>query len=146
MDSYAIASALATRLGTVTAPSGQESIKQYSAELPDELALLPALFVMPPSMEGPTYAGSKRTLPLTYPVGLYLARADGLPRRAHALHDWITAIYGRLAGQMALGLASYVAWSEVMSWTPGVSYAGVDYDGLRLEVMVNVNEGYVPAQ
>lgn len=145
MDSYAIASAIATRFGATTPPAGQEAIKLATAELPDEVSLFPSLLVFPSTMSDPTYIASKRDLNLTFPVAFVLSRADGSPRRAHALHDWVTVLYGRIAGQIMLGLSSYVSESEVLAWTPGVSYGGQDYDGALLTVWVHVNEPYSPA-
>ena len=142
-DSYAVAAAIAVRFSAanVTQPTGYEDIKVSTAELPEAINVFPTVLVGHPSMSDATYAGGKRSFPLTYPVTLYLARHDGSPRRAHLLHDWVTATYGQMAGQLQLGLSTYVAWAEVASWRAGVvPYMGEEYDGIRYDVMVHINE------
>lgn len=141
MDSYAIASAIATRLGGVTPPSGEEAIKVKTADLPEGISVFPTLVVGHPSLADPAYFSKRRSLPLVFPVLLFLARHDASPRRAKRLHDWVTAIYGRLSGQLQLGLSTYVAWAEVDGFDAGVvRYEGIEYDGISLRVLVRVEE------
>jgi hypothetical protein len=149
MDSYAIASAIATRFSAenVTPPSGQEDPKLVTADLPDGITVFPTILVMPPVMEnGRVMHGPIRDLDLVYQVVLYLSRADGTPRRAKAIHDWATALYGQLAGQIMLGLSTYVRLAWLRSFRAGVvSYGAEEYDGVAFEVVVHVSESYAPA-
>jgi hypothetical protein len=148
MDSAAIAAAIALRFAAtnVTQPTGAEDVKVSTADLPDALSVFPTVLVMPPTMDNASYNASRsRSYDLTYPTILYLARSDGSPRRAKALHDWATAIYGQLGGQMQLGLSSYVSLCYIVGFTAGtMSFAGDDYDGIRFDVLVRINESYVP--
>lgn len=148
MDSYAIAGAIATRFSAanVSPPSGYEDIKVSTADLPQNISLFPTVLVMPPGTEAMGYNASRsRSLTLNYGVVLFLSRSDGSPRRAKAVHDWFTALYGQLAGQMMLGLSSYVALAYVSGMVAAtVTYGGEDFDGLRFVVTVKVNEAYTP--
>lgn len=143
MDSYAIASAIATRFSAanVTPPSGQEDIKLSTPDLPDSLSLFPTVLVFPPQMDDAAYYAHKANLNLTYPVVLFLSKADGTPRRAKAVHDWITALLNQLDAQLRLGLESYVSTATIENWNAGEwSYNGENYDGIRFQVLVHVNE------
>ena len=144
MDSYAIAGAIATRFAAaaVTPPSGAEDVKVSTADLPDDISVFPTVLVFPPQMTDATYRGSKRNLTLVYPVVLFLSKADGTPRRAKALHDWVTALYVQMDGQFQLGLSTYVAEAWIENFNAGeYTYAGSNYDGIRWEVHVHINEG-----
>lgn len=148
MDSYAIASAIATRFSAanVNPPTGAEDVKVATADLPENIALFPTVLVLPPEMDAATYNASRsRTFSLLYPVMLFLSRSDGSPRRAKAVHDWVTALYGQLGGQLQLGLSSYVSLATVEAFSAGVvSYGGEEFDGIRWDVLVRVNEAYTP--
>ena len=149
MDSYQIATAIATRFAAaaVTPPTGQEDVKVSTADLPESIAVFPTILVLPPVMADATYNASRsRSFDLTYPVVLLLSASDGTPRRAKAVHDWATAIYGQIGGQLQLGLSSYVAVAYVTGFQAGsVTYAGAQFDGIRFEVLVRINEAYTPA-
>ena len=149
MDSYDIADAIATRFSAanVTPPTGQEEPKIVTADLPSSISFFPTILVLPPMLDDASYNASRsRTLPLTYPVILFLSRADDTPRRAKALHDWVTALYGQLGGQLQLGLSSYVSLATVVSFRAGVvTYERTEYDGVAFAVRVQVNESYTPA-
>jgi hypothetical protein len=143
VDSYAIASAIATRFAAaaVTPPSGYEDIKVSTPDLPDDVTLFPTVLVYPPQMSDATYYAHKANLNLVYPVVLFLSKADGTPRRAKALHDWLTALLNQMDGNLRLGLSTYVSTATIENWSAGEwSYAGADYDGIRFEVHVHVNE------
>jgi len=146
MDSLAIADAIAARFLLTTPPSGQESIKVATARLPENVTVFPTFVVLPPQVTDIDYLPSrKRVLPLVYPSLLLLARYDGSPRRAQALHDWVTVSYGQLAGQMQLGLSSYVAYAWVTGFDAGAwTYAKEEYDGIRYLVRVQISESYTP--
>lgn len=148
MDSYAIAGAIATRFSAanVTPPSGQPEPAVVTADLPESVSFFPTILVLPPVMDDANYNASRnRSFPLLYPVVLFLSRADGSPRRAKALHDWTTALYGQLGGQLQLGLSSYVSLATVEGFRAGiVTYEGIDYDGLTFTVNVRISESYTP--
>lgn len=143
MDSYAIASAIATRYSAanVTPPSGEEDPKVATADLPENITFFPTLVVSPPRLDAANYTPSKGLLlPLTYQVTLFLSKADGSPRRAKAVHDWVTALYPQLEPQIQLGLA-YVALATMTSFRAGtVRYGGEEYDGIVFDVRVLVSE------
>jgi hypothetical protein len=149
VDSYAIASAIATRFSAanVTPPTGAEEPKVVTQDLPEAISWFPTLLVFPPVMDDANYNASRnRTFPLIYQVVLFLSRADGSARRAKALHDWTTALYGQLGGQLMLGLSTYVQLATVDSFRAGVvEYEGAQYDGLTFEVNVRISETYSPA-
>ena len=147
MDSYAIASAIATRFSAanVTPPSGEEDPKVATAQLPEDVSWFPTILVSTPQMDDANYNASRsRSFPLVYAVTLFLSRSDGSARNAKRVHDWVTALYGQLGGQIQLGLA-YVALATVQGFRAGiVRYAGTDYDGITFEVVVQVSEAYTP--
>lgn len=145
MDSYAIAAAIAARYSAISTPSGEEAIKKATAELPDAIDFTPTLLVMPPVMDTASYNASRsRTFTLLYPCALYLSRADGSPRRAHAVHDWFTAVYPMVGGQLQLGLA-YVALATLEALEARVlPYGGSEWDGLVWTVRVRISEVYTP--
>jgi hypothetical protein len=149
MDSYAIATAIATRFSAanVTPPSGQPEPAIVTADLPEAISWFPTLLVFPPTMDEANYNASRnRTFPLVYQVVLFLSRAQGSAARAKLLHDWTTALYGQLGGQVQLGLSTYVTVARVQSFRAGVvEYAGEDYDGIQFEVVVGISESYSPA-
>ena len=146
MDSRAIADALVSRFGPVTPPAGAEAVKLATSELPDNLTLYPTVLVLPPRIDRIDQNASRnRSFTMTYPVVFYLSRADGTPRRAAAIHDWLTVLYGQTGGQLQLGL-DYVAIATVETVTAGgVTYGGESYDGITLTVGVRISESYVPA-
>lgn len=143
MDSYAIATAIATRYSAanVTPPTGQDDPKLVTADLPEAISYFPSIIVSPPRLDDANYTASKGTvLPLIYQVTLLLSRADGSPRRAKLVHDWVTALYKQLSPQIQLGLA-YVALAQMVAFRAGtVRYAGEEYDGITWDVRVLVSE------
>ena len=147
MDSYAIAEAIAARFSAanVTPPTGQAEPKVVTADLPESISFFPTLLVLPPVMDDANYNASRsRTFALLYRVTLFLSRADGSPRRAKAIHDWTTALYGQLGGQIQLGL-SYVPLATIQGFRAGtVTYGGEAYDGLTFDVNVRISESYTP--
>jgi hypothetical protein len=145
MDSYAIASALATLYKATTPPTGEESIKVATADLAEAPSYFPTMFILPPRLAEPTYITKGRSLPLDYPAILLLDKADGSARRAALMHKWINALYPRLGTQLQLGLSSYVALATLTSIDAGtVRYEGLDFDGITLTNRVLVSESYDP--
>jgi hypothetical protein len=148
MDSYAIASAIADRFSAanVTPPTGEPEPAVVTADLPESISYFPTLLVFPPRMDGANYNASRnRSFPLIYSVALFLSRSDGSPRRAKRVHDWVTALYGQLGGQLQLGLSSYVALATVDDFYAGpIGYEGIDYDGVAFSVNVRISESYSP--
>ena len=148
MDSYAIAEAIAARFSAanVTPPTGQAEPKVVTADLPESISFFPTLLVLPPEMDDASYNASRsRTFALLYRVTLFLSRADGTGRRAKAIHDWTTALYGQLGGQIQLGLPTYVPLATVEHFRSGpVIYGGETYDGLTFDVNVRISESYTP--
>ena len=141
MNEYDIASAIATRLGATTPPTGQDAIKLATADYPDALGLWPTLLVGISTMSAESFDNRARSLTLIYPATLFLGRADGTPRRSRALRDWITVLYPRLSGYMTLGSLAYVAWSEIVAWRGSVvTYGGEEYDGAIFDCRVLVRE------
>lgn len=142
MDSYAIASAIATRFSSanVSAPSGAENIKQSTAQLPESLTFFPSVLVSPPRVDSATWRLGRGYFSITYRATLFLAKHDGSPRRAKALHDWVTALYKQLAGNLDLDLA-YVALAQLARADAGVvEYEGIEYDGIVMDIDVQANE------
>ena len=140
MDSYAIANAIAVRLKATSPPSGKESIKEATAELPDNISWFPTLLVSLPEPEYIEHTSRSTAMSLTYQATLLLARHDGSERRAHLLHDWTTALYKQLNGKLQLDLA-YVSMASIDDWRGGVvTYEGTEYDGLVLYVNVRIHE------
>lgn len=145
MDSYAIASALATLYKATTPPAGEEAIKVATADLEEAPSFFPTLFVLPPRLLDPSYISKGRSLPLDYPAILLLDKADGSARRAVVMHKWVSVLYSRLGTNLQLGLAPYVALATLVGLDAGtVRYEGTDYDGITLVNRVLVSESYTP--
>jgi hypothetical protein len=144
---YAIASAIATTFGTVTATNGAETeTATATADLPDQVSKL-ALLVYPPA--GPLSIGvsQRRDDLYTFPVRL-LRDPLSIPARTQWLYAWFDAIHDKIATtHIALGL-SYVSEAEPVSMRAdidGEKYSSVDgtfadFDVVELMVEVRVNE------
>lgn len=140
MNTKAIADAIAARFVGVTA--GGAGIRTGpTADLPDTIAVAPALLVFPPTAELDVGVSRRRADVLDFPVRLLLNSPD-YPRASAALYAWVDALRDRIEMDMDLGLA-YVAWARPVSLTAeldGFLYAGVVHDLVELIVRVRVDE------
>jgi hypothetical protein len=145
MDSYGIAAAIATRLLATTPPTGKEAVKEATADLPESISWFPTVVVGLPEPEYITHSAGSTSMALTFPATLLLDRSDGSPRRARLAHDWLTALYPQLNGNLDLG-RNDIVMAVITDWNAGtVSYGGDEYDGITFDVTVRIVEtgGYV---
>lgn len=145
MDFKAIADGLAARYapGVVTPPSGYPNIVTATATPPNALPQSPYVVVYPDSGDVVYGSGERRDEPARFLVNFYYAKHEGdVPRESAALLNWLGVLLAQLHGQMKLGLAaSGVMKALVTTWSVGaLLYAGVQYDGITLNVQVWTQE------
>ena len=144
-DFNALASAIATRFSAanITPPSGERDIVLSTHQLPPTVAQEPTVLVFPPDPDSVefTYMGGTRTFAVIFPVRFYLWNLRDNKRNAELVLKWLGSLYQQLDGEVHLGLSSYVANSEVATIGAGrMTYAGVEYEGIQIDVQVNVWE------
>lgn len=145
IDFNAIATAIATRFGSVTGPTGETALRLSTEKLPLQIPMTPALLVVPPESVPFSFTNSARTGTAVYGVRFYLERVRDTGRNATLIYKWMTALYAQVDGQVHLGLSTYINWAEVTDMHPGVlEYAGERYEGISLEVTVHLGEGTSP--
>jgi hypothetical protein len=140
-DFNAVASAIATRFGAATAPSGETAIRLASATLPNQIPAEPVVLVYPPTTLDFTYNGGVTSIVATYPVRFFLWRTRDKGRNAVLINKWLGALYRQLAGQAHLGLSSYVNDARIESMgAASLSYGGEEFDGITIDVEVHIWE------
>lgn len=136
----AIASTLASRFGQVTPPSGYDSIRLSTYELPDQIAATPTVLVFPPE-EQLSYPPSMRHSLQEWTVRLYLARVSDLKRQVVDLYKWSDVLVPQLDGLVHLAQSDSVNYADVTGLRSGpLLYAEETYDGIEISVVVNAQE------
>lgn len=137
-DLDAISTALATRYGLVSAPSGQASVRVSTSSLPQTVTMLPAILVFPD--EGAfEYGASTRQAESRFKVQFLYSQGLDMARDSVGLRKWVQVLVDQLKGAAQLG--GTVAAARVASWrTAKVTYAGEDFHGIELDVDVITTE------
>lgn len=142
MDLKAIATALATTIGTITV--GDETATA-TARLPNKVSKL-ALLVYPPTGDLSFLMGPFLNAHLTFPVRL-LRDPLSVPARTDAILDWATALWPKPQSNYDLGIPGVIeAKAESLRVEiDGHKYSSVDgtfavYDVAELMVDVHVYE------
>lgn len=134
-----IAAAIASRFAAMTPPTGQQ-LRLATHLLPSQVAATPALLVFPPE-ETLSYPPSARHSLMEFPVRLYIARFADHPRQVSLTYRWMDALVPQLDGMVRLGLSGQVDTTDVTGARAGVlAYAGEDYDGIEMAVLVRASE------
>lgn len=142
VDFDAIAAAIATRFAAaaITPPSGEDDIALSTSDLPDAIADVPTVLVLPPDPDGIEFNYHPQAVSGTarYPVRFYLWRVGDEPRRMSLTKKWLNVLYAQLFGQVMLGLSAYVTTAVVDEMGVGrVKYGGIEYQAITLSVAVN---------
>lgn len=142
-DFNAIAQAIATRFSStnVTAPSGETNVRVSTSALPSQVIATPTVLVFPPETVPLRSGMGLRHGRVTFPVRFYIARIQSNDRNSTLLLKWLGSLYAQLDGQAHLGLASYVADTQMDDMRVGrLTYGGEDYEGIEIEVAVVLAE------
>ena len=117
VDFGAIAAALATEFGAVSAPGSLPGIASSTAELPENIATTPCVLVFPFEETDWQYEPSQREGLFTWPVRFIYDMAKDLPRRTADLYDWLGVLYAvyPVNTNITLGLPGYVRDTTVRS-------------------------------
>lgn len=142
IDIDAIANAIVTLYSTVTPPSGQPSLTDVTADLPDAISNERTLLVFPPEEPEWAQGPSFRKTTLLIPIRFYLWKVRDNPRTTRLLRNWNTVLYSQFDASVHLGLADYVHWARIVSGpgTSRITYAGTEYSGLTYMAGVRVSE------
>lgn len=144
MDVAAIASALATRVGAVTAPTGYDTVQLATHLLPNAIVSTPTVLVFPPAIDS-VFSGHKRSTDLVFPVRFFIAMTSDRPRSLTELYAWQENLFDQLKGLYDLGLNPPVTHAVILSMSAGTGeYGEKEYAVIELDVGVHVEEGYAP--
>jgi hypothetical protein len=145
-----INTALVARFAATAAPAGgYDSIRVATGDLPGQMTPLPTVLVFPVSGIYDQKAAGKRDSTNMFTVRFYYNQTGDAERDFIALRKWLDVLSDQLAGSVQLGGLTWssgtrqgeVTRAKVDSWKIGVlTYAGVQYSGIELEVSVLVNE------
>lgn len=142
LDLYAIGTALATQMGTVTAPAGTDggtAIRQATVLAPNDIAMLPGFVVQLPHGEVSDPAGGIQDGAHDFEAYfIYGKNAGDDPRAKKALLKWIGPLLNGTYSAMKLGLvASGVTKAEVVAYEYGTyNYGGDEYHAWHLTIRV----------
>lgn len=142
MNLATIAANLATRMGTVTPPSGYPPLELSTHLLPTGVVSTPTLLVFPPegSLEGA--GGDVRFGVLPFPVRVYLGQEADRPNAIAAAYAWFDAFLDLPLANISLGGLAYVVDAFTTGFRIGeLTYAGQPYIGIEFEVRVRIAEG-----
>lgn len=141
LDLYAIGTALAAQLGTVTAPAGTDggtAIRQATVLTPNDISMLPAIVVELPHGEVADPAGGIQDGIHDFEAYFVFGKNAGdIPRAKKVMLKWLGPLLNATYSAMKLGLASSVTKSEVVSYEYGTYNYGTDeYHSWHLTVRV----------
>lgn len=139
-DFDAITTTLAARFSSanVTPPTGYTNIRAATADLPNAMGPLPAVFVFIDNGEFATGNGT-RTGVHDFLVRFYYDEGQDLSRAMPALRKWLTILADQLKVSTQLG--GIVTVARITTWKAGVlTYSGVDYVGLEFGVRIITDE------
>lgn len=135
-----IAAAIASRVATVSVPSGVAAIRGATSNPPDMLQVLPYAIVLP-SSDSIIYGSSSRIITGNYIVRLYLGSPTDFARRFPALHAYRTALRDIFLGATTLG--GLVDQASVTGTSIGTdNYGGADFVVVDVTVEATKGEPY----
>ena len=140
-DYGAIADAIAARFLGVTPPTGQPAIRLATADLPNDITVVPCFLVNEPDDDWDAQGMGGRRGTLTFECDLVLPQSDG-PRTARVAMDWRSALHTRLDGQVHLGLTGSGVGPALVTRTAAGrrTYGSAEYPVVRVTVVVTVTE------
>lgn len=148
----AINTALVARFSAaqVTAPAGgYDTIRTATGDLPGQMTPLPTVLVFPVSGTFDQKMGAKRDSTNLFVVRFYYNQTGDAERDFVGLRKWLDVLADQLAGSVQLGGLTWssgirqgeVTRAKVDAWRIGIlTYAGLQYSGIELDVSVQVNE------
>lgn len=151
-DFDAINTALVARFApaNVTPPAGgYDNIRVATGDLPGQMTPLPTVLVFPTSGTYDQKMGGKRDSTNMFMVRFYYNQIGDAERDFVALRKWLDVLSDQLRASIQLGGLTWttgvrvgeVTRAKVDGWRIGVlTYAGLPYSGIELDVSVFVNE------
>ncbi len=149
-DFDAINTALVARFAATTAPAGgYDAIRVATGDLPGQMTPLPTVLVFPTSGTYDQKAAGKRDSTHMFTVRFYYNQTGDAERDFPALRKWLDPLCDQLRAAVQLGGLTWtsgvrqgeVTRATVTTWRIGIlTYAGVQYSGIELDVSVLVNE------
>lgn len=150
-DYDAINTALVARFAPaqVTAPVGYRAIRTATGDLPGQMTPLPTVLVFPDHGTYDQKMGSKRDSTSVFIVRFYYNQTGDAERDYVGLRKWLDVLSDQLRASVQLGGLTWssgvrqgeVTRVKVDDWKIGIlTYAGVQYSGIELNVSVVVNE------
>jgi hypothetical protein len=151
-DFDAINTALVARFSAaqVTAPAGgYDTIRVATGDLPGQMTPLPTVLVFPTSGIYDQKAAGKRDSTNMFTVRFYYNQTGDAERDFPALRKWLDVLSDQLRASVQLGGLTWtsgvrqgeVTRAKVDDWKIGIlTYAGLQYSGIELNVSVVVNE------
>jgi len=140
-DYAAIADAIAARFLGTTPPTGQPAIRLATADLPNDITVVPCFLVNEPDDDWRNSGMGRRHGTLTFECDLVLPQSDE-PRTSRLAMDWRSALHTRLDGQVHLGLSAAGIGPALVTKTAAGrrTYGSADYPVVRVTVVVTVTE------
>lgn len=126
MNTYAVGTALAARFGSITPPTGYESIKMATAFPPDAVSTWPAVMVLPPDTSL-SYSMNRQVDEIhIFTVRFLIPRAAGTDRGIKALYAWRDAIVTAAVGNQDLNVQGVISCLVTNVTMGDTSYGGDD--------------------
>lgn len=151
-DFDAINTALVARFAAaaLTAPAGgYDTIRVSTGDLPGQMTPLPTVLVFPVSGTFDQKSAGKRDSTSLFTVRFYYNQTGDAERDFVALRKWLEILADQLRASVQLGGLTWsngvrigeVTRATVEGWRIGMlTYAGLTYSGIELDVSVLVNE------
>jgi hypothetical protein len=146
LDLYAVGTALAAQVATVTAPAdvsmGGTVIRGSTVEAPNSIPNTPYVVVVLPSGEV-TAGGGERVAVHNFPVYfLYQRSAGDLPRETKTMLQWLGPLLDATISATSIGLAAQGVKSALLeSYEPVIyEYAGTEYHAWRFVYAVRTRD------
>jgi hypothetical protein len=142
LDFDAQAGAIAARFlaGALTAPTGYATIRSSTANPPGMIGPTPCVITTISDGSFVTGNGSRQG-EADWHVRFYLDQTSDLERSEVALRKWLGVLVDQLKASAQLG--GSVQLALVRGFKVGIlTYAGIDYAGIELEVRTTTTEGW----
>lgn len=137
MNDLAILDAMAARIAAVSAPTGY-TLRTVHATPPDNLAVVPAVVLMPAS-DNISYGSGNRTVVLSVAATLYLQPQADLQRKYRDLFTWRSWMRDVFNGDVTVN--GNVVQASIVSTQMGTdTWADQDYLTVTANVDVTVYE------
>jgi hypothetical protein len=144
IDFDAIGAGIAARFApaAVTPPAGLGNVRRATADLPNQLTILPVVLVMPD--RGALAPGNgSRLVEADYLVRFHFSLTKDLPRETNACRKWLGILIDQVRVGEVVGVGPPIAVVRVTSYRVGIlPYAGRDYTGVELGVRATLSHAW----